>query len=102
MKSTHWSVTDDPEDWTDDPFAAPIAAVRDYITNDDCRDAAWDSRDEIMDGGTVTLTVHGWRETSDLLDPEVAFDGYEPGCSYFAPTKDTVKVRVRLDFEVQP
>lgn len=101
-KTTHWSVTDNPEDWTDDPATSPIEAVKEWLTNSDNRDAAWDSRDEIMDGETVTITVHGWEETSALLDPEVAFDGYEPGCSYFAPTKETVKVRVFLAYEVQP
>jgi hypothetical protein len=100
--ATHWSVTDNPEHWHDDPATDPIMAARDFITGEAAQDDAWDQRSELMDGDAVTLTVHGWRETSDLLDPEVAFDGYEPGCSYFAPTRDTVKVRVQLAFEVQP
>jgi hypothetical protein len=100
MKATHWSVTDDPEAWTDDPCLDPIDAVKAYLYDD--HDASWDDRDAIMDGDVVTITVHGWCETDAPLDPEVAFDGYEPGQRYFAPTKDTVKVRVSLSYEVQP
>jgi hypothetical protein len=102
MKATHWSVQDDPELWSDNPLPSPIEAVREYLTDENDSDDAWDARSQIMDGDTVTITVHGWIETDALLDPEVAFDGYEPGQSYFAPTKDTVRVRVCLSYEVQP
>lgn len=102
MKATHWSVTDNPEDCHDDPSTSPVEAAREWLTGEYAQDEAWDHRNSLMSGEDVQVTVHGWRETSDLLDPEVAFDGYEPGQSYFAPTKDKVVIRVRLDFEVQP
>lgn len=102
MKTTHWSVTDNPENWHDDPSRTPIEAVQEWLTGDYASEDAWDERDEIMKGERVIVTVHGWEETNAPLDPEVAFDGYEPGSTYFAPTKDTVKVRVQLTYEIQP
>jgi hypothetical protein len=102
MKPTYWSVTDNPENWHDNPLTDPIAAAREWLTGEHSQDEAWGHRNSLMSGEDVQVTVHGWRETSDLLDPEIAFDGYEPGSSYFAPTKATVVVRVRLTFEVQP
>jgi hypothetical protein len=101
-KTTHWSVTDNPEDWHDDPATSPIEAVKEWLTGESAQDEAWDDRNEIMDGETVTITVHGWHETNEPLDDQHSFDGYEPGQTYFAPTKDTVKVRVCLAYEVQP
>ena len=102
MSATHWSVTDNPENWHDDPVTTPLAAVREWLTGEYAQDEAWDHRNSLMSGEDIDVGVHGWRETSDLLDPEVAFDGYEPGRSYFAPTLETVRVRVRLEYEVQP
>ena len=102
MKATHWSVAEYPEDWHDDPSASPIEAAREWLTGEHAQDEAWDHRDSLMRGEDIDVGVHGWRETSDLLDPEVAFGGYAPGESYFAPTLETVRVRVRLEYEVQP
>jgi hypothetical protein len=92
MKSTHWSHSDDPEKWTDNPEKTPEEAARQLIENEDS-DLACDIRDDLLRvGPPIEITVYGYVETNEVLDPEVAFDGYKPGCTYFTPTDEEITI----------
>lgn len=100
MKSTHWSVTDDPERWIDDPAECPAMAVECWIS--DNADDSGKARDELTGTGAVTVAVSGWVETTALLDPEVEFEGYVPGSTYFASTGEERRVRISLAYTDLP
>jgi hypothetical protein len=97
MKSTHWSVSDNPERWIDYPATSPAMAAKHFICAN--ADESWNTRDDLINTGTVDVPVMGWIETAALLDPEVAFDGYDPGDTYFAPTGETQYVRISITYE---
>jgi hypothetical protein len=99
MKATHWSVEEDPELWSDDPAESPEKAAAAYL--DDYGDAPDDDWYDLRHG-PITVTAHGYIETSEPLPDDQQFDGYEPGCKYFAPTKESVQVRVSLNLEAIP
>lgn len=99
-KATHWTPTDNPEDWKDNPLADPVAAARQHIEDHD--DASWDDRNELERQGSTLITLYGYIETNAPLDEQHAFDGYEPGDSYFAPTGETIKVKASVHYEVMP
>jgi hypothetical protein len=90
MKSTHWSHTDNPEAWRDDPGTDPISEAETFL--EEGEDDSWDQREELISDGKCDVVLHGYIQTSKLLDPEVAFDGYEPGQEYFEPTGETITV----------
>ena len=98
MTTTHWSHTDDPDQWFDDPATTPEIAIQ--VLMESGEDDGWEAREELRRSGSVDLTVYGFRETTDHLEDHEQFDGYEPGCSYFAPTGETRKVRVSLKYEL--
>ena len=99
MMSTHWSHSDDPEQWLDNPEPTPEEAARQVIEHEDC-DIADDLRDDLLRGGSpIQITVHGYRETSAPLHDGEQFDGYEPGCTYFAPTGEMRTVRISIVYE---
>ena len=100
MKSTHWSAQDHPDGWTDDPETDPIAAADRFLEEDD--DGSWDHRDDLIKNSKCEITLHGWIQTKNILDPEVAFDGYEPGQEYYAPTGETLVVIVTRSARVEP
>ena len=101
MKSTHWSHSDDPEQWMDNPEKTPEEAARQLIEHDDS-DLASDIRDDLMRGGSpIEITVYGYVETNEALDPEQAFDGYEPGCTYFTPTDEEITVVAEVAYRVK-
>jgi len=100
MKATHWTHSDDPEQWLDDPDKTPEAAAERFLICDD--DGAWDLRHELIHDGRCTITVHGYIETNATLNEEERFDGYEPGQSYFAPTGETVTVEFTRSARVLP
>jgi hypothetical protein len=100
MKSTHWSVKDNPEDWGEDPAECPAMAVECWISENS--DDSLDARDELTGTGAVTVAVSGWVETTALLDPEEAFDGYVPGSTYFTSTGETQHVRISITYEDLP
>ena len=93
MKSTHWYVETDPDLWSDDPRPTPTQAAEYWLEWND--EEAWDARDDLIRIGRTVITVHGYISTNKLLEPEVAFDGYEPGDSYFEPTGEEVKVEIK-------
>ena len=100
MKSTYWSHSDDPEQWMDNPEETPEGAARELIEHDS--DLSSDIRDDVIRGGSpVEITVYGYIETNKLLDPEVAFDGYELGCTYFMPTGEKMTVVVSVAYRVK-
>lgn len=73
MKPTHWSVTDNPEDWHDDPATDPIAAARDFITGESAMDDAWYQRilPSIV-SATLTLLADAPRQASNAKDDRAA------------------------------
>jgi hypothetical protein len=95
MKTTHWHVQDNPELWHDDPSSTPAGAAESYLEGE--ADEAWDVWHDLKHG-PCTITVYGWHETSKPLDPEVAFDGYEPGQTYFCPTKETKRITISIKY----
>lgn len=100
--ATHWSHTEDPEQWMDNPAESPTAAAEALIQDRDS-DQADEIRDDLLRGGSpVQFTVYGYRETSEPLEEDRQFDGYEPGCTYFASTGETLKVKVSIAYEVLP
>ena len=99
-RATHWTHEDNPEDWTDNPADTPEEAAARVIENDN--DDGWEARNELTSDGRTTITLHGYRETDELLDENRAFDGYEPGQTYFAPTGETIKVKASIAYEVIP
>lgn len=103
MKSTHWSHSDNPEDWTDEPAATPEEAARQLIEHEDY-DLACDIRDDLLRGGSpIEITVHGYYETDALIpDGDDCFDGYEPGCSYFMPTGEEVTIMAEVTYRKKP
>jgi len=101
MKSTHWSYSDDPEQWMDNPEKTPEDAARQLIENEDA-DLACDLRDDLLRGGSpIEITVYGYVETNEILDPELAFDGYEPGCTYFTPTDEEITIVAEVGYRVK-
>jgi len=101
MKSTHWSHSDDPEQWTDNPEKTPEEAARQLIENEDT-DLACDIRDDLMRGGLpIEITVYGYFETNEALDPELAFDGYEPGSIYFKRTDEAITIVAEIGYRVK-
>ena len=101
MKSTHWSAQDDPEKWDDDPSDSPQAAAEHCITWDD-EDDGWHARDDLRRDGETIVTVHGYIETNAPLPEDEQFDGYVPGCMYYARTGEQVKVKVSLAYGILP
>ena len=97
MKSTHWSVNDDPERWIADPAECPAMAVECWISENS--DDSLEDRDELTGTGAVTVTVTGWVETTALLDPEKEFEGYVPGRPYFTSTGEKLRVRLSITYE---
>ena len=101
-KATHWIAWDGCDGWTEDdqPVTDSQGAVLAYLAGSS--DEAWDHRDDIASNGYARITLHGWRETTALLEPEQAFDGYEPGQEYFETTGETrtavatIQVRVQM------
>lgn len=98
--ATHWSSISNPEDWKDNPQADPLAEARRHMEEND--DESWDDRDELNRQGSTVITLHGFRETAEPLDDDQAFDGYEPGQTYYVPTGETIKVRATVAYEVMP
>lgn len=99
MKATHWSHSDDPEQWMDDPCPKPEDAAELFLIEDE--DGGWEARHELIQEGTCRITVFGYRETNDPLPEDSQFDGYEPGCTYFAPTGEELVVEVRRMMSVK-
>ncbi len=99
MKATHWSHSDDPEQWLDDPDKRPEDAAERFLVEDD--DGAREHRQELIDDGKCEITLYGYCETSEILAEDRWFDGYEPGCTYFAPTGETVVVEVKRTMSVK-
>jgi len=102
MKSTHWSHSDDPEQWTDNPEKTPEDAARQLIEHDDS-DLASDIRDDLMRGGSpIEFTVYGYIETNELMpDNANHFDGYEPGCTYFKPSGEEITIVAEFGYRVK-
>lgn len=100
MKATHWTTSDDPEAWMDNPQQTPELAVEQWLADSE-DDAAGDLMYELK-RGPQTVEVYGYIETDAPLDEEDQFDGYEAGQMYFAPTCETVRVEVSLAYRVVP
>ena len=95
--ATHWSHTDDPEQWLDNPSPSALVAADQFLIDSD---DAWDNLNGLISEGRTQITLHGYRETTDPLPDEHQFDGYEPGQSYFAPTGETIVVDVWRDMRI--
>ncbi len=100
MKATYWTCSDDPEGWHDNPCETPEGAVEAMFEADD--DRASEITREIVSSSPQDVAVYGYTETDKLLAEDDWFDGYEPGQKYFTPTRETVRVRVSLSFQVLP
>ena len=90
MKATHWYVITDPEGWDDDPKGSACEAADHFFEWAD--DEAWDNHEQLRRDGSTEIIVSGYVLISEPLDPETAFDGYEPGDSYWTPTGEKVTV----------
>jgi hypothetical protein len=99
MKATHWTHSDDPEQWMDDPCKSPEDAAELFFVED--YDGALDHRNMLVNDGKTEITVYGYIETDALLHEDRQFDGYKPGQSYFAPTGEELTVEVRRTFKVK-
>lgn len=97
-QATHWSAITNPEDWRDNPKEDPVLAAQSHI--EDCEDESSDDRYDLERTGSTIITLHGYIETNAPLDPDAAFDGYEPGQMYYAPTGETIKVKASVSYAV--
>jgi hypothetical protein len=100
MKATHWTATQDPEQWSDDPCRDPLVAAERAMTDQD-DDDAWDRRHALILYKRAFVTVYGFIETNEPLSGDAQFDGYEPGADYVKPTGETLMVVVTLNYSLK-
>lgn len=72
-----------------------------YLSDKDLNDINWDHRDELVNNQPVQLILEACEETNAPLAADEAFDGYEPGCTYWRTTGQKVKVTLTIKAEVE-
>lgn len=89
----------------DDPSPTPQEAALRMVQDSNLEttdDDQWYISEELIRYGFARITVLGCIETAEPLDPDYAFDGYEPGQSYWKYTGEEREVIVRLSAELMP
>jgi len=92
-------------DFADSPdypkAGSPAEVAIAYLTDKDLNDINWDHRDELVNNQPVQLILEACEETNAPLAADEAFDGYEPGCTYWRTTGQKVKFTLTIKAEVE-
>jgi hypothetical protein len=90
------------EDWGDEPCKSPVDAAERLFRDEDFSDEIWDNKHELIREGKTTINLHGCVRTTDPLEGDQQFDGYEPGSEYWKRNDQYRVVTITTSFQVGP
>lgn len=90
------------EDWGDDPCKSPVDAAERLFRDEDFSNEVWDNKHELIREGKTSINLHGCVRTTDPLEGDAQFDGYEPGSEYWKKNDQYRVVTITTSFQVGP